>query len=107
MNTDYMLVITTAPNNEIAQELAQELVDQKVAACVNIVPGINSIYTWKGKISSDEEKLLLIKTKSNLVTEGIIPIIKSIHPYELPEIIGIPIIFGSQEYLNWIDEATT
>lgn len=107
MNTDYMLVITTAPSHEIAQELAHELVHQKVAACVNIIPGINSIYTWKGDICSDQEKILLIKTKQDLVSDGVIPIIKSIHPYDVPEIIGIPVIFGSQEYLNWIDEVTT
>lgn len=107
MNIEHILVITTAPSDKIAHDLANELVNQKVAACVNILTGVNSIYTWKGEVNNDKEIILLIKTTANHFYEGVIPVINSIHPYEVPEIIGIPILFGSKEYLNWIDEVVS
>jgi periplasmic divalent cation tolerance protein len=95
-------MIFTATNQEEAEKIAQELVEKKMAACVNIFD-IASIYWWSGKIDQATEALGIIKTKKNLI-ETIIEEIKANHSYECPEVIAIPIIAGSKEYLDWIDE---
>jgi len=102
--TNKRLVLTTASSKEEARRLAKTLVERRLAACVNIVPNINSIYRWKEKVEESQEFLLLIKT-----TKAAIPklrdAIQELHSYEVPECIVLPIEGGSETYLNWIDES--
>lgn len=98
------IVIVTCSQKE-AKTIAQAVVGKKLAACVNILPNITSIYTWKGKIEEDQESLLIMKTRKDLFSQ-LSRQIKSIHSYDVPEIIFLPILEGNQAYLNWIEEAT-
>jgi periplasmic divalent cation tolerance protein len=102
---EFALVLVTTGSQEEAERMARALVDSSLAACVNVVPGLRSIYRWEGKIWDEGEFLLFIKTRMALFrqVEGTI---KEIHSYELPEIIAIPIIQGSETYLNWLREST-
>ncbi len=99
-----IVVLTTAGNEEQALKIANELVNNKLAACVNIIPTIHSIYRWKNKIWNDTEKLLLIKTASHLFQE-VRKKIKAVHSYELPEIIAFKVEKGDENVLKWIDES--
>lgn len=101
----YQLVLCTCPDKDSAHLIAEQLVDQKLAACVNILPGVTSVYRWMGNIEESQEQLLIIKTVSDL-TEKLVNTISDLHPYELPEVIGVPIESGSLDYLNWISENT-
>ena len=102
---EFTLVLVTTGSQEEGEHMAQALVDSRLAACVNIIQGLRSIYRWEGKIWDEGEFLLLIKTRMALFrqVEGKI---KQIHSYEVPEIIAIPIIQGSETYLNWLREST-
>ena len=100
------LVLITAPDLETARKLAKALVTSKVAACVNISPGLVSIYTWEDELHEDQEVLLLVKTRKELIEPRLIPLVTELHPYELPEIIALPIQGGSQAYLEWICDET-
>jgi periplasmic divalent cation tolerance protein len=102
MNT-YIQVTTTTETKEQAQKIAQYLVEQKIAACVQITGPITSIYRWKGKVENTQEWLCLIKTQDDLYNK-VEAAIKSQHSYETPEIIALPIVKGSKEYLNWLDD---
>jgi periplasmic divalent cation tolerance protein len=102
--TDRIIVLITAGSEEEAHKIARLLVKQKKAACVNILPGMDSLFRWKGKIDSAREALLLVKTRASLFPE-IISLVKEIHSYEVPEIIALPIIAGSEDYLRWLDAA--
>jgi periplasmic divalent cation tolerance protein len=102
--TDRIIVLITAGSEEEAHKIARLLVKQKKAACVNILPGMDSLFRWKGKIDSAREALLLVKTRASLFPE-IISLVKEIHSYEVPEIIALPIIAGSEDYLRWLDTA--
>lgn len=95
-----VIFITTANDNE-ATVIAELLLNKRRIACVNVVPKINSIFWWKGNIEREEEKLLIIKTKASALQE-IIALVKSVHSYEVPEIIALPIIGGNEDYLRWI-----
>ena len=101
-----IVVLITAPSQEIAGQVAHALVEQKLAACVNILPGIQSVYTWQGKLCSDPEILLIVKTHAGLLEERLIPAVQAIHPYEVPEIIALPIVGGLPGYLEWIHKTT-
>ncbi len=96
-------MIFTASNKEEVKKIGQKLVEKKMAACVNVFD-IASIYWWEGKIDQDAEALGIIKTRRDLI-EKIVEEIKVNHSYECPEVIAIPIIAGSKEYLDWIDES--
>lgn len=100
--TDRIIVLITAGSEEEAGKIARLLVREKKAACVNIVPRVDSLFRWKGKIDSARESLLLVKARASLLSE-IISLVKEIHSYEVPEIIALPIIGGSEEYLKWLD----
>ena len=102
---DYIVVFCTVPDKESGLQIANELVSQKIAACVNIVPGITSIYTWNGQICNDQELLLIIKAKKTHYNE-IEDVIKKLHTYQVPEIIALSIVDGSKNYLQWIIEVT-
>ena len=97
------ILLVTVPNIEEGKKIAKLLVESKLAACVNIVHNILSIFRWKGEIEEDDEHLLLIKTIEEN-NELIIQKINELHSYEIPECIGFKIEIGSQKYLNWITE---
>jgi periplasmic divalent cation tolerance protein len=101
----YIQVTTTAGSKEQAQTIAQHLVEAKLAACVQIAGPITSTYRWQGKLETAEEWLCLIKTRESLYPELEMAII-SLHSYETPEIVAVPIVQGSKEYLRWIDDET-
>lgn len=96
--------MTTFPDEHQAREVAKQLVSNKLAACINILPKMTSIYQWQGKLEQGEEHLLLMKTEQHRVAE-LQDAIKEAHPYELPEIVVVPILGGYPPYLNWISES--
>jgi periplasmic divalent cation tolerance protein len=101
----YLVVfITTATYGE-ARKIADALVSQRKAACVSIVPSVNSMFRWKGKIEDTEESLLVVKTRAKLFND-VVSTVKGIHSYEVPEIIALPIVEGNPDYLRWIDKET-
>ena len=102
MPTHYQLILCTCPDKDTSEKIAHLLVNGKLAACVNILPGITSIYLWHEQIGSAQEQLLLIKANKTCY-QVIEKTIKQHHPYELPEIIAVPIENGLPEYLHWID----
>jgi periplasmic divalent cation tolerance protein len=102
--TDKIVVFITTSSEEEARKIAESLVNRRKAACVNIVPRVDSLFWWKGKLDSARESLLLVKTKASLFPE-IISLVKEIHSYEVPEIIALPIMAGSEDYLKWLDIA--
>jgi len=102
----YVVVLVTVSSKKEADKIASCLINKKVAACVNIVPAVSSIFWWQGKADSQEELLLLIKSKKSKLP-SIIKLVKSLHSYTVPEIIALPIIAGEKQYLKWIDESLT
>jgi periplasmic divalent cation tolerance protein len=104
MTAEPQIVLCTVPDREVAERIATDLVGEGLAACVNIVPGITSVYRWQDAIEKDTELLLIIKTASTVfatLTERI----KSMHPYELPEIVTVAIGDGLPGYLDWITDS--
>ena len=101
--TEYVLAITTCPESE-ADLLASSLVENKSCACANIIKGITSIYHWKGKIETDNECIILMKTKKEL-TDTLYDSLRKAHSYDVPEFIVISIDDGSREYLSWISDS--
>lgn len=99
---DHLLVITTCPDAACAEALADHLVGEHLAACVNQLPGIRSTYEWQGKVNRDQEVLLLIKTRADC-WDRLEAAVRSRHPYQVPELIALPIVRGSGDYLNWIN----
>ena len=103
--TDKRIVLSTAGSGEEARKIARELVERQLAACVNIVPQVESIYRWQGKIESSREWLLLIKTTAEKF-ESVRDAIRELHSYDLPECIALAIEDGSPEYLRWLADST-
>ncbi len=99
---DKAVVLITTASEEQARSIARLLLNQRKAACVNIMPKIESLYWWKGKLESAREILLIVKTKASLVSD-IVDTVKKAHSYEVPEIIALPIIDGNEDYLKWIE----
>jgi periplasmic divalent cation tolerance protein len=104
MENDCCVVFNTCPDASSAEEIARALIDRRLAACVNILPGIRSVYLWKGLCESAEEHLLIIKT-SAAIYPSLEQAVLELHPYELPEIIAVPIAAGLPDYLAWIKQA--
>ena len=102
--TDKRIVLTTSNSKDEAQKIAHHLVENQLAACVNIVPHILSVYRWQSKVESNDEWLLLIKTTSEKFP-AVRDAIRELHSYELPECISIAIDDGSPEYLQWVGES--
>ena len=101
--SEFLQIITTTDTKELAKQIAETLVEKKIAACVQISGPIISTYEWKGKIENAEEWYCVIKTRKNLYKK-VEESIKVLHPYDVPEIIALPILEGNQAYLDWIDE---
>lgn len=102
--TDKRIVLTTTGSKEEAQQIAQRLVETRLAACVNILGPIDSVYRWKGQVENSPEYLLLVKTTA-AAFESVRKAICELHSYELPECIVLPVEEGSAEYLKWIEES--
>jgi periplasmic divalent cation tolerance protein len=100
--SEHQAVLMTAPSAEVAATIARAVVGEGLAACVNIVPGVRSIYRWQGEVCDDAEVLCVIKTRAERF-EALRARIAALHPYEVPEIIALPIAAGSAPYLAWID----
>jgi periplasmic divalent cation tolerance protein len=107
MQNKYIVVFITAPSEEVGRDIAQALLEKKLAACVNIVAPINSLYVWQGETQDDQEILLIVKTRAGLFEGELIPAVKAVHPYDVPEIIALPVLLGDQDYLDWIEAETT
>ena len=101
--TDSIVVMITCSSKREANKVKKVLLEKRLAACVNIIPKVDSSFWWKGKIDSSLEVLLLAKTKKKML-KGIITLVKKIHSYEVPEIIALPIVGGNKDYLNWIEK---
>lgn len=101
MSSAVCLVLCTCPDQETGQRLAESLVEEHLAACVNLIPGLVSVYRWQGQIHRDPEVLLAIKTTDERV-EALVERLRALHPYELPEIIALPVIAGLADYLDWV-----
>jgi len=97
--------MSTVPNEEVGKKIAHVLLQKKLVPCVNMVPNVRSIYTWKGEIRDESELVMVMKTRASLF-DNLRDEIKANHPYECPEVIAIPIVAGFQPYLDWIRENT-
>jgi len=102
---DALVVLCSCPDEATAAGIATALLAGELAACVNCVPGIRSIYRWDGQIKDDTEVLLVIKTRTARYA-ALEAALRAQHPYDLPEIIALPVVAGSHDYLNWIGRAT-
>jgi len=105
MPSSTLIILCTCPNQTVAEELATTLVEQGIAACINIIPKVTSIYKWQGKLEKDDEVLMLIKTDQSRY-QDLEQALLSLHPYELPEIIAVPVELGLTGYLNWVTQCT-
>lgn len=94
----------TCPNEDVAARMARAMVEQKLAACVNIVPRVTSIYEWKGKVEQDSEVLLMIKTRTSRIP-ALTEFVRSAHPYEVPEVVAVPVAQGNAAYLQWVRDS--
>ncbi len=103
MASRFITVFCTVPDEQTASTIARHLVEARLAACCNIIPGLRSIYIWEGSIQDDKELLLIIKSKASLFDQ-LQATIKSLHPYQVPEILALPVDSGNKEYLKWLDE---
>ncbi len=100
--TDKIVVLTSCDSMELASKLARDLVERRLAACVNIMPGARSIYRWEGKVENAAEWLLVIKSRRDLFS-ALRDVVQKVHTYEVPELIAIPVVEGSEPYLAWLD----
>jgi periplasmic divalent cation tolerance protein len=101
-----LLVLVTAPDKDTARKIALPILEKRLAACVNILPGLISLYHWENEIQEDQEVQLFIKTRQDLLEDKLIPLIKELHPYKIPEILAFPISGGSKPYLDWVVSET-
>jgi periplasmic divalent cation tolerance protein len=105
MTADYVIALTTLPADADAAEFGRTLIDERLAACVNLLPVMESVYRWEGKIEFEAERQLVIKTSRDRVAD-LWDRVRELHPYEVPEFIVIPIVDGNEAYLRWIGEST-
>ena len=99
----YVVVLITVPDFDTGVKIGRELVFSRLVACVNIVREVKSIFLWEGKVDEASEALLIVKTRLDKMDE-VIRKVKELHPYQVPEIIALPIVYGLESYLKWIDE---
>ncbi len=103
--TDTILVLVTAPSADKAAELALALVEERLAACGNVVPGLRSIYRWEGKVHDEQEALLILKSSASLF-EALRERVVAVHPYQCPEVLRLGVEAGHAPYLQWVREST-
>jgi periplasmic divalent cation tolerance protein len=103
--SDYVIVLTTLPADVDAAAFAESLVGARLAACVNLMPIMQSIYRWQGQIEQESERQVVIKT-SRLRTDALWQRVRDLHPYDVPEFVVLPIVDGNQGYLQWIGDST-
>ena len=101
MNTPYCIVFCTCPDHASAEQMAQQLTALSLVACTNIIPHLTSIYFWEGKVTQGNEVMMVMKTHQDKLVD-LEKAILEVHPYEFPEFIAIPIIYGNAKYLNWV-----
>jgi periplasmic divalent cation tolerance protein len=101
--TEYIVILITCPSVEEAEKIARALISDKLIACGNMISGVNSLFFWQGKVSNETETLIIAKSIKRLFPL-IVDKVKSLHAYTIPEIIALPLIEGSTEYLRWIEE---
>jgi periplasmic divalent cation tolerance protein len=100
--SERVVALSTVATAEDAQRIARALVERRLAACVNVVPGLSSFYRWEGRVQCDEERLLVIKTRSDRL-QALRAVLVSLHPYEVPELVALPVVGGHAPYLAWLD----
>lgn len=101
--SDVRVVLVTAPDQDVASRLARALVESRLVACVNVVPGVESIYRWEGEVEQASEVLLLIKTREDRCA-ALEQRVRDLHPYDVPEVLVLPAVGGSAAYLDWVRE---
>ena len=101
--SDYVAVLITAGSQAEADQIARTLVQESLAACVNVVPGLTSFYRWEGEVQQDEEWLLVAKSRHDTL-DALTARVQAIHSYDVPEVIALPLAGGSEAYLSWIDQ---
>jgi len=105
MTTEYITVFITAPNEEEAARISHAIVGERLTACVNIIRSVRSIYRWQGRVEDEQEVLMIVKTKRTLF-ERLQGRVRELHSYSVPEIIGLPVVEGSKQYLDWLGQET-
>lgn len=105
MSTSVLIALSTCPDADVAGRIARALVGEGLAACVNAMPGVTSVYLWEGAVQTDTEVQLLIKTTAARLP-ALIDRVRELHPYALPEVIAVPVIGGLPEYLQWVRTCT-
>ena len=105
MNPEYVVVLTTLPGDVDGPEFGRTLVGEKLAACVNVLPPMESIYRWEGRVEQESERQIVIKTSRERVV-ALWDRVRELHPYEVPEFLVLPIIDGNEAYLKWVGENT-
>jgi periplasmic divalent cation tolerance protein len=105
-SSPYLLIYISCDSEETAREIARTLVQEQLAACVNILPNVQSVYRWQGELETASEYLLTVKTRQEAFS-ALRERVCKLHPYELPEIIAVPIVAGLEPYLNWITESVS
>ena len=103
--TEHIVALSTLGSEEEAVRLARTLVERRLVACVNVLPGVRSLYRWEGRVADDREVLLIMKTRTERY-EALSAAIEELHPYDVPELISVPLHGGSAGYLSWVDAAT-
>lgn len=103
--TDKIIVFSNCGTEEEARGIGRALVEAKVAACVNIVAGVHSIYRWQGKVEEAGEWMLIIKSRRELF-EPLCSVLRNVHSYQVPEVLAVPVVDGTEDYIDWIDRET-
>jgi periplasmic divalent cation tolerance protein len=104
MSEPLQVVLVTAPDAEVGARIGRALVEEGLVACANLVPGVRSIYRWEGAVHDDAEVLLILKTRAAL-SDALAARVRALHPYELPEVLALPVAGGSEPYLDWVRSA--
>ena len=101
----FVLVFVTCPDAETAMKIGEQVVGERLAACVSAVPGVKSVFWWRGELDKASEVLMLLKTRAALL-ERLVERVGELHPYEVPEVVAVPIVGGHEDYLSWVREET-
>ena len=101
MSGEVVALLVTAPDEETGRRIARALVEERLAACVNVLPGVHSIYRWKGAVEEADEVMLVAKTRAERAA-ALAARVRALHPYELPEVVALPVTDGSRAYLRWV-----